>query len=141
MSPTTIKVVVRREASRRESFVPIPSALARAQALAARDHLAFALTAGYEPDTMEARPRKGNGKPLGYDTGRLARGMRVRSAGATRLAAAYSIEPGSDRAMLTEARAEYGGLSFVERYNIITLDGVVQDVMSEAAAEYMRENR
>jgi hypothetical protein len=128
-----IKVVVQR----RPALVPNPSALARAQAQAAADHLRDALTNGYYPDTMEARPRKGDGKPQGYDTGKLARGLRVKSAGSSRESAAYAIEPGADRKMLTEPRLELGGLSFVERYRIFSLDGVVQEVLDEAAAKYM----
>ncbi len=134
--PYTVKVIAPRRPA-----APNASALAKAQATAARDHLSAALVNGYVPDTMEARPRKGDGKPLGYDTGKLARGLRVRSAGATRTASAYAIEPGADRKMLTEARPEYGGMSFIERFKINTLDGVVQDVIEEATAEYMRSLR
>jgi hypothetical protein len=134
--PITIKVIAPRKPG-----LPNASALAKAGATAARDHLSAALVNGYMPDTMEARPRKGNGQPQGVDTGRLAKGLTVRSAGSNRTAAAYAIEPSADRKMLTEARPELGGMSFVERHRIITLDGVVQDVIAEATDEYMRSLR
>lgn len=134
--PVTVKVIVERR-----PVLPNASAMAKAMATAVRNHLSAALINGYMPDTMEARPRKGDGKPQGYDTGRLAKGLRVRSAGSTRTTAAYAIEPGADRKMLTEARPELGGMSFIERHKIITLDGVVQDVLEEGADEYMRSLR
>jgi hypothetical protein len=134
--PVTVKIVVERRPA-----VSNPSALAKAQATAVRDHSSQALINGYVPDTMEARERKSNGKPLGYDTGKLARGLRVRSAGATRTSSAFAVEPGPDRKMLTEARPELGGMSFIERHKILTLEGVVQDVIAEATDAYMRSLR
>ncbi len=134
--PVTIKVIVERRPA-----IPNPSALAKAQATAVRNYLAQSLVNGYDPATGDARERKGDGKPRAYDTGKLARGLRVRSAGSTRTAAAYAIEPGADRKMLTEARPEYGGLSFIEKYGIITLDGIVQELIAEGTDEYMRSLR
>lgn len=125
----------------RRPDVPNASALAKAQATVVRDYLEQSLINGYKPATGEARERKPNGKPLGYDTGKLARGLRVRSAGATRTSSAYTIEPGPDRKMLTEPRAELGGMSFIERHEIITLDGIVQELIEEGTAEYMRSLR
>jgi hypothetical protein len=134
--PVTIKVVVERRPA-----IPNASALAKLQATAAANHLRDALINGYYPDTMDARPRKGDGNAQGYDTGKLARGLQVKSAGSTRTEAAFAIVPSADRRMLGEPRPEYGGRSFVDKFRIITLDGAVQDVLAEAAAEYMRSLR
>jgi hypothetical protein len=125
----------------RKPELPNASALAKLQATKARDHLRDALINGYYPGTMDARPRKGDGNAQGYDTGKLARGLQVKSAGSTRTEAAYAIEPGPDRKMLAEPRPEYGGRTFVDKFRIITLDGAVQDVLAEAAAEYMETLR
>ncbi len=134
--PVTIRVVVERRPE-----LPNAAALAKAQSTAARDYLAQSLINGYDPATGEARERKGDGKPRGYDSGRLARGLRVRSAGSTRTMAAYAIEPGADRQMLTELRPEYGGMSFIEKFGVITLDGIVQELIAEGTDTYMRSLR
>jgi hypothetical protein len=134
--PVTIKVVVERRPA-----VPNASALAKAQATAVKNYLAQSLVNGYMPATGEARERKGDGKPLGFDTGKLARGLRVVSAGSTRTSAAFAIEPSADRKMLTEVRPELGGMSFIERHQIITLEGIVQELIAEGTDEYMRSLR
>jgi hypothetical protein len=134
--PVTIKVVAERRPA-----VPNASALAKLQATKVRNYLAESLVNGYMPATGEARPRKGDGKPLGLDTGKLARGLRVVGAGSTRTTAAFGIEPSADRKMLTDVRVELGGMSFIDRHQIITLDGIVQELIAEGTDEYMRSLR
>lgn len=125
----------------RTPAVPNATALARAQGNAVIGYLRDSLVNGYVPATGDARERKGDGKPLGYDTGKLARGLRLVSAGSTRTQAAFRITVSADRSMLEEARPEYGGQSFIERYQIITLDGIVQELIEEGTADYMRSLR
>lgn len=111
--------------------------LARAQGDALIKHLEFSLVAGYDPATMDARPRKGDGKPLGYDTGKLAAGLRLVSAGSTRTSARFEIKPPPSRSMLDDVRPELGGRSFLDRYGIITTEGKAAEVIAEATDEYM----
>jgi hypothetical protein len=125
----------------RKPATPNASALARAQGDAVIGYLRDSLVNGYVPATGEARPRKGDGKPLGFDTGKTARGLRLVSAGSTRDHAAFRITVSADRAMLEQARPEFGGMSFIERYQIITLEGRVQELIEEGTAEYMRSLR
>lgn len=131
-----VKVTVQRRPE-----IPNASALAKAQGGKVIGYLRDSLINGYKPATGEARERKRDGKPLGYDDGKLANGLRLESAGSTRTHAAFKIRPPASRSMLEEARPEYGGLSFIEKHEIITLDGIVQELIEEATADYMRTLR
>lgn len=126
---------------KRTPALPVAAVLAKRQAEALVVWLRDCLVNGYDPETGEARPRKGDGKPLGYDTGKLARGLRAVSAGATRASARYRVTVSPDRAMLEEARPELGGLSFIEKHNIITTQGRAAEPIAEATEDYMRSLR
>jgi hypothetical protein len=123
---------------RRTREQPVAAVLARKQGEALIKWLSFALTAGYHPETGEARPRKGDGKPLGYRTGALAKGLRLVSVGSDRTSARFKVMPPASRSMLDEDRGEYGGLSFIDRHDIITTRGRAAEPIAEATAEYMR---
>ncbi len=126
---------------KRTRALPVASVLARAQGDALIEWLEFALEAGYHPATGEARPRKGDGKPLGYRTGTLARGLRLQSAGSTKDSARFKVMPPPSRSMLDETRAELGGMSFLDRYEIITTRGRAAEPIAEATDIYMRSLR
>lgn len=117
------------------------SALAKAQATAARDWQREALIGGWSPVDGSDRPRKGNQKPLGYDTGTLARGLRVVAVESSRERAAFAIEPPSSRRDLAKPKLELGGLSFLERYQILSLEGRTADVIDEATDAYFADLR
>jgi hypothetical protein len=126
------------EVGRRGLPTPVAAPLARKQGEAVIKHLEFCLEAGYHPETMEARPRKGDGKPLGFDTGKLAHGLRLVSAGSTRTSARFQIKPPPSRHMLDDARPELGGMSFIDRHTIITTEGKAAEAIAEATDEYMK---
>ena len=117
------------------------SALAKAQATAARDWHRESLIGGWSPVDGSDRPRKGDQKPLGYDTGTLARGLRVRGVESTRERASFAIEPPTTRRDLAKPKLEYGGMSFLERYDILSLDGRTADVIDEATEAYFAQLR
>lgn len=121
--------------------VPVAAVLARKQGDALVKWLRDSLINGYDPETGDVRPRKGDGKPLGFDTGRLARGLRLVSAGSTRTSAKFEVRVSPDRVMLEEVRVELGGMSFIERHNIITTQGRAAEPIAEATEEYMRSLR
>ncbi len=123
---------------KRTRELPVAAVLARKQGDALIVWLSFCLTAGYHPATGDARPRKSNGKPLGLDTGTLAKGLRLQSAGATRDSARFKVVPPPSRTMLDEDRPELGGMSFIDRHEIITTRGRAAEPIAEATAEYMR---
>jgi hypothetical protein len=126
---------------KRTRELPVAAVLARKQGDAVIEWLEFALEAGYHPATGEARPRKPDGKPLGYRTGTLARGLRLVGAGASRASASFRIVPPPSRAMLDEDRSELGGMSFLDRHEIITTRGRAAEPIAEATADYMRSLR
>jgi hypothetical protein len=126
---------------KRTRALPVAAVLARAQGDALIEWLEFALEAGYHPATGEARPRKGDGKPLGFRTGTLARGLRLQSAGSTKDSARFKVVPPASRSMLDEDRAELGGMSFLGRHEIITTRGRAAEPIAEATDIYMRSLR
>lgn len=117
------------------------SALAKAQATAARDWHRESLIGGWSPVDGSDRPRKGDQNPLGYDTGTLARGLRVVAVESSRERAAFAIEPPSSRRDLTKPKLELGGMSFLERHDILSLDGRTADVIDEATEAYFTSIR
>lgn len=124
---------------KRTTKAPNALDLARFQGERLRDHLRDALEHGYHPATGEPRERKGDGKPLGFDDGVLARGLVVKNIGAAKGKARVRIDPPASRRMLLDVRAD--GQSFIERHEIITTQGVAGDVIRKATAEYMKALR
>lgn len=116
------------------------AALAKRQAEALIEFLAESIRGGFSPVDGSDRPRKANQKPLGFDTGRLARGLRARSAGSTREKAAYRIDPPADRMILLELTDD-GGESFIDRHDLITTQGRAAEVIEEATVAYFAELR
>ena len=116
------------------------SALAKRQAEDLIVFLAESIRGGFSPIDGSNRPRKSNQKPLGYDTGRLARGLRARSAGSSRERAAFRIDPPAERMILLELTDD-GGASFIDRYDLITTQGRAAEVIEEATAAYFAELR
>jgi hypothetical protein len=119
--------------------LPVPAAapLARKQGEAVIAFLRESIRGGFSPIDGEDRERKGDGKPRGYDTGRLADGLRLRSAGSTRYSAKFEIAPPSDRAMLSEPGED--GLSFIDRHELISVEGRAAELIDEATEIYMLE--
>lgn len=115
-----------------------PRELVRRRAAAVIGYLRESLINGYRPADGEARPRKADGKPLGFDTGRLARGLRMSSLQSTRTRASVRIMPPASRSMLAEPTGE-DGLSFLARHQILTVDGLARELLDEATADYLKE--
>lgn len=100
--------------------------LAQVQAEAARDYLQESLVNGYRPADGAARPRKGDGKPLGFDTGVLSRSLRVQPVHTTRNRSVVKIT----------APNKY--VHFLRKQDdVLVLDGIVKDEMDFAAREYL----
>lgn len=124
------RVTITAPRRKRRARQPDASELVRRQAEAVRDYLRDSLINGYVPATGEARPRKADGKPRGYDTGKLAKGLRITGEHKGRRKASIRIEPPADP----------GRQAYVAKHDdIITLDGIVDDVRREAVAEYLAE--
>jgi len=124
----------------RRAALPIPVAapLARRQAEALLPFLSESIRGGFSPIDGSDRERKADGKPRGFDTGRLADGLRIRSAGSTRTSAKYEIVPPADRAFLAEP-GEDGGESFIDRHDLISVEGRAAELIDEATEIYMLE--
>lgn len=102
--------------------------LVEAQAEAVTEHLRRSLLDGVSPVDGSPRPRKANGKPLGVDTGELARSLRVGRETGTQGRARVSVTAPESRA------------AFLDRHpDVLTLDGRADEVCREAATEYLRE--
>lgn len=93
---------------------------------AARAYLSESIVNGYRPADGAARPRKGDGKPFAFDTGTLARGLRVTKTHSTRKRAQVRI-------VGPESRDEF----LVKHDDILTLDGIVADEMRIALDDYL----
>jgi len=125
------------EVVRGEIEIPVAAPLARRQGDAVIGFLRESIRGGFSPIDGSDRPRKADGKPRGFDTGRLADGLRLRSAGSSRTVARFEIVPPADRAMLDEAGED--GLSFIDRWDLITVEGRAAELIDEATEEYMLE--
>jgi hypothetical protein len=110
--------------------------LVLAQAEAVRDHLSTSLLDGVSPVDGSARPRKGDGKPLGVRTGRLARKLRIGHVRKSRHRASVEIRP--PRGQPADEFRE----SFVaEHDDILTTEGQAGRVLAQATLDYIKEQR
>lgn len=124
------KLTVKRRRGRIDA-----ATLVRAQAGRVLPYLRQALRDGFVPEDGSARPRKGDGKPLGFDDGVLANGLYAAPVHTTRHRASIEIRVPSARRMLTEPRAD--GQSFIARHKILTADGRVGELINDATREYL----
>jgi hypothetical protein len=97
-------------------------------ATAARDYLSESLINGYRPADGAARDRKPDGKPMGFDTGELARGLRLVDAHKTR-----------NRATVRIVGPESRNPFLAKHDDVITLNGIAADEMDRAVADYLEE--
>lgn len=127
--PFSVRITEQRRRRGRRAGIDARK-LVEVQAKAVVQYLGDSLVNGYRPADGEARPRKGDGKPLGYRTGVLARGLRIVDQGQTRARASVRIEPPLDT----------GRRIFVSKNpDVITLDGLVDEVRLEAVDDYLRQ--
>lgn len=102
--------------------------LVQAEADAVAEHLRRSLVEGVSPVDGSARPRKANGKPQGFETGTLARGIQVTKVTGSQEKATATITTPSSRH------------PFLDRHtDILTLEGRADEVRREAADKYLRE--
>jgi len=125
------------EVIRDQTPTPVAAVLARRQGDAVIEFLRESIRGGFDPTDGSDRERKADGKARGFDTGRLADGLRLRSAGSTRYSAKFEIMPPADRSMLSEPGED--GLSFIDRYNLISVEGRAAELIDEATEAYMLE--
>lgn len=106
------------------------SALVKAQADAVITYLGESIRNGYVAATGEARPRKPDGKPVGFATGELANGLRATKLLKNRRRATITIEAPHDpgRRIFVATNPDF-----------ITLDGIVDEVRREAVDNYLAE--
>jgi hypothetical protein len=123
--PYQVKVVVKNRRGLVDS-----RAFVEVQAKAAADYLSQSLVDGIRPEDGEPRPRKGDGKPLGFDTGLLARSIaKPKRVYTTRKRSQVMIRGASSRAHFVQKQGD-----------VLTLAGIVKDKMDQALREHM-ENR
>lgn len=123
---------------RRDSLpIPVAAPLARLQGERVIEFLRESIEGGFDPVDGTDRERKADGKPRGYDTGALARGLRLRSAGSSRTFARFEIVPPTSRSMLDEPRGD-DGVSFIDRHRLISIEGRAAELIEEATDDYMR---
>lgn len=91
-------------------------------------YLGTALRQGFAPADHSPRPRKGDGKPRGLDTGYLSRNIRMRWHARTKQRAAIEIMAPPSRREFVKAQGD-----------VITLDGDVIDVIREQMTAYVIE--
>lgn len=100
--------------------------LARAEADAVAAHLRDSLADGVSPVDGSARPRKGDGKPLGVNTGLLSRNIKVLDVRGTEQRATATIVTPNSR------------YPFLDKHtDILTLEGRADEVRREAANKYL----
>ena len=119
--PTRVTVTVK---NKRKG--PDARELVQVMAKAAADYLGESLVNGYRPADGEARPRKGDGKPLGLDTGYLSRTIKPEAVHTTRAKASVRIRGPVSRQIF-----------LAKNPDVLTLDGIVADEMDHAAREYL----
>lgn len=85
------------------------------------------LTQGYDAETGEQRPRKADGKPKGFNTGRLADGLRRTSISGGETRASTSIVPPADRESYVEANP-----------GVMTAEGRVGEAIQAASDAYVK---
>lgn len=95
---------------------------------AAVDKIRESLREGFDPTTGAPRDRKGDGKPLGYNTGRLAEGIGITGIHGDANRASTKIVPPPDRVAYVEANPD-----------VLTAGGLVGEAIQEAAEKYVRE--
>ena len=120
--PMKVTVTVKRKRKG-----PDARELVTVMADAAASYLGESLVNGYRPADGAARPRKGDGKPLGYDTGLLSRAIKPQTLHNTRARARVQIRGPESRRHFLEGHED-----------VITLDGIVSDEMDAAADEYLK---
>lgn len=125
------------EVRRDELPIHVAAVLARRQGNAVIEFLRESIRGGFSPIDGSDRERKADGKARGFATGRLAVGLRLRSAGSTRFSAKFEIVPPADRAMLSEPGED--GQSFIDRHDLISVEGRAAELIDEATDAYMLE--
>lgn len=103
---------------------------------AVADHLGDSLIEGVRPDTGAARERKADGKPRGYDTGLLARGIHATAPTGGLANARCTVVVPVSRRMLAESS---GGESFISKHGIFTTEGKAGAVIDAAVSAYIAE--
>jgi hypothetical protein len=129
--PIKVRLVSRQKRGRVDAAELVTR---RAEAL--RDHLGRALEIGISPIDGSARPRKPDGKPIGYRTGRLARGLRLGRIRRSRRRA--SVEVLTPRGPPTD---EFRDAWVSKHDDVMTTEGLAGVSMREATADYLEELR
>lgn len=123
-----------RLASRRKRGRIDATELVTRRAEALKAHLSQSILDGVSPVDGSPRPRKGDGKPLHFRTGRLGRKLRLGRLRKSRARAQISI-------LLPHGQpTDEFRVTHVEKHDdVMTAAGRGQAVMAEATTEYIEE--
>jgi hypothetical protein len=122
-----VPLVVKLKIPRRADRLDARQLVARA-ADAAREELSRALVKGYAPETGAPRPPNAKGRPQGFNTGKLARGLTRSPIKGGKARASATIDPPADRADWVARRGD-----------VLVVDGTVAQAIQRAADDYVSE--